>query len=61
MDLFNFIIKAVMPDEVKHDLSRQSEIENMLFDVLVAEHIKTGETNLWSPMKKQVRLTYGLL
>ena len=56
-DLFNLI----MPDEVKHDLCRLSEIGKMLFDVFVAEYIKSGETNLWSPMKKQVRLTYGLL
>ena len=50
-----------MPDEVKHDLCRQNEIGKMLFNVYVAEHIKSGETNLWPPMKKQVRLTYGLL
>ena len=39
-DLFNLITKAVMQDEVKHDLCRQSEIEKMLFDVFVPEHIK---------------------
>ena len=45
-DLFNLITKAVMPDKVKHNLCRQSEIEKMLFDVFIAEHIKSGESNL---------------
>ena len=60
-DLVNLITKAIMPDEGKHVLCRQIEIAKMLLDVLVAECIRLGETNLWPPMKKQVRLTYGLL
>ena len=52
-DLFNLITKAVMPDKVQDDLCRQSEIGRMMFDVFVAERIKTGKTNLWSPMKKR--------
>ena len=51
-DLFNLVTKAVMPDKVQDDLCRQSEIGRMMFDVFVAERIKTGKTNLWSPMKK---------
>ena len=43
-----------MPDLVKHDLCRQSEIGKMLYDIFVAEQIKSDETNIWSPMKKQV-------
>ena len=37
-----------MPDIVQDDLCRQSEIGRMIFDVFVAERIKTGKTNLWS-------------
>ena len=46
-----------MPD-VNNDLCRQSEIGRMMFDVFVVEHIKTGRTNLRSPMKKR-RLNTG--
>ena len=52
-DLFNLVTKAVMPDEVQDDLCSQSEIGRMMFDVFVAERIKTGKTNLWFPMKKR--------
>ena len=52
-DLFNLIIKVVMPDEVKHGLCRQSEIGRMLFDVFVS--MKKQRLNTWNGSGKSIR------
>ena len=52
-DLFNLVTKVIMPENVKSDLCRQSEIGSNLFETFVSECIKSGDTNLWSTMKKQ--------
>ena len=52
-DLFNLVTNVAMPEKVKDDLCRQSEIGRTLFDAFVAERIQSSKTNLWSPMKKR--------
>ena len=42
-----------MPENVESDLCGQTEIGSNLFETFVSEHIKSGDTNLWSTMKKQ--------
>ena len=56
-DLFNLVNKAVMPETVKKDLGKQSEIGQRLFDCFLKERVQSGKVNLWSPMKKRKLLT----
>ena len=51
-ELFNLVIKVVMPEKTKEDLYNQSKIGRNLFDTFVQERIKSGKVNFWSPMKK---------
>ena len=51
-ELFNLVTKAVMPDKVKEDLCRQREIGTKLLNDFVESRIKSGKTNLWTPMTK---------
>lgn len=52
-DLINIITKAVMPTEVKEDISNRDQIGQERFDSFVKERIGTGCTlSVWSPMKK---------
>ena len=57
-DLFNLVNKAVMPETVKKDLGKQSEIGRRLFDCFLKERVQSGKVNLWSPMKKRKLLTW---
>ncbi|KAK3708724.1 hypothetical protein QZH41_004431 [Actinostola sp. cb2023] len=57
-DLFNLVTKVVMPEKVKNDLCKQSEIGQNLYQRFVKDRIQSGKFNLWSPMKKQKLQTW---
>lgn len=57
-DLLNIVTKLVMPDKMKADLCRQSEIGQKLFETFVKERIQSERVKLWSPMKKCKLLTF---
>ena len=47
-----------MPETVKKDLGKQSEIGWRLFHCFLKELVQSGKVNLWSPMKKRKLLTW---
>ena len=47
-----------MPSKVKKDLLEKSEIGQKLFETLVNDRNKSGNINLWSPMKKRKLQTW---
>lgn len=51
--LFDLLTKSVMPENVNHDLRKQSEIGQELLETLSAKRIKISTENLLDPMKKQ--------
>ncbi len=57
-DLYNMVAKVVMPEAVKSDLCRQSEIGRTLYETFVKERIQSNKVNLWSTMKKRKLLTW---
>ncbi|KAL9964663.1 hypothetical protein ACROYT_G028338 [Oculina patagonica] len=57
-DLYNMVTKVVMPEAVKSDLCRQTEIGRTLYETFVKERIQSNKVNLWSTMKKQKLLTW---
>ena len=56
--LFHVVTKVVMPSKVKKDLLEKSEIDQKLFETLVKDRNKSGNINLWSPMKKRKLQTW---
>ena len=56
--LFHVVTKVVMPSKVKKDLLEQSEIGQKLFETFEKDRIKSGNINLWSPMKKRKLQTW---
>ena len=56
--LFHVVTKVVMPSKVKKDLLEQSEIGQKLFDTFAKDRIKSGNIDLWSPMKKRKLQTW---
>ena len=59
-NLFNFVTKVVMPEEVKSDLCAQTVEVAKLLNTFVAERIQKGDKNLWPKMKKRKLLTWKL-
>ena len=51
-DLFNLVIKVVVPEKIKEVLCNQSQIGQKLFEAFVYDCIQSNKTNLRSPMKK---------
>jgi len=56
--LFHVVTKVVMPSKAKKGLLEQSEIGQKLFETFVKDRIKSGNINLWSPMKKRKLQTW---
>ena len=56
--LFHVVTKVVMPSKVKKDLLEQSEIGQKLFETFAKDRIKSGNIDLWSPMKKRKLQTW---
>ena len=51
-ELVNLVTKAVMPEKVKNDVCGQRAIGSRLLDEFISNRIKSGQINLWAPMKK---------
>lgn len=51
-DICNIVTDAVLPENARDDVSNSNEIGQCMFDEFVSQRIKTGEVNLWAPMKK---------
>ena len=57
-DLFNFVTKVVLPDNIKADLCSQAVIGQALFDTFVKERIQSEKVNIWSTMNKRKLSTW---
>ena len=57
-DLYNFVTKVVIPENVKKDVGEQSIIGKGLFGKFVEERIKTTKLSIWAPMKKRKLRTW---
>ena len=57
-DLFNLVIKVVMPEKVKKDIGDQSIFGKELCGKFAKERIQTSKCSIWVLMKKRKLLTW---
>lgn len=52
-ELFNLVMKVVMPENIKEDMCYKIEIGRNLLHTFVEERIKSEKVNLWSALKRR--------